>query len=294
MDDEDATSVSLTASGGGTEGQSITYTATLGAAAQAPVLVTLSNSSIITIASGASTGTVSVAARTDDSYDQGTTTVTASITNATGGNFETLTASGGAASTTVVDDEDATSVSLTAAPPPGAAAARKGSRSPAPRPGRGGSAAVLVTLSNSSIITIASGASTGTERGGRTDDSYDPGTTTVTASITTATGGNFETLTASGGAASTTVVDDEDATSVSLTASGGGTEGQSITHTATLGAAARRGALRTLSNSSIITIASGASTGTVSVAARTDDSYDQGTTTVTASITTATGGNFET
>jgi hypothetical protein len=67
--------------------------------------VTLSNSSIITIASGASTGTVSVAARTDDSYDQGTSTVTASITNATGGNFETLTASGGAASTTVVDDE---------------------------------------------------------------------------------------------------------------------------------------------------------------------------------------------
>jgi hypothetical protein len=73
----------------------------------------------------------------------------------------------------------------------------------------------------------------------RTDDSYDQGTTTVTASITNATGGNFETLTASGGAASTTVVDDEDATSVSLTASGGGTEGQSITYTATLGAAAQ-------------------------------------------------------
>jgi hypothetical protein len=99
---------------------------------------------------------------------------------------------------------------------------------------------VLVTLSNSSIITIASGASTGTVSvAARTDDSYDQGTTTVTASITNATGGNFETLTASGGAASTTVVDDEDATSVSLTASGGGTEGQSITYTATLGAAAQ-------------------------------------------------------
>jgi surface adhesion protein len=291
VDDEDATSVSLTASGGGTEGQSITYTATLGAAAQAPVLVTLSNSSIITIASGASTGTVSVAARTDDSYDQGTTTVTASITNATGGNFETLTASGGAASTTVVDDEDATSVSLTAS----GGGTEGQSITYTATLGAAAQAPVLVTLSNSSIITIASGASTGTVSvAARTDDSYDQGTTTVTASITNATGGNFETLTASGGAASTTVVDDEDATSVSLTASGGGTEGQSITYTATLGAAAQAPVLVTLSNSSIITIASGASTGTVSVAARTDDSYDQGTTTVTASITNATGGNFET
>jgi hypothetical protein len=114
VDDEDATSVSLAATGGGTEGQSITYTATLGAAAQADTFVTLSNGSVITIGSGASSGTVSVAARTDDSYDQGTTTVTASISSATGGNFETLTVSGGAASTTVVDDEDATSVSLAA------------------------------------------------------------------------------------------------------------------------------------------------------------------------------------
>jgi hypothetical protein len=291
VDDEDATSVSLTASGGGTEGQSITYTATLGAAAQAEVLVTLSNSSIITIASGASTGTVSVAARTDDSYDQGTTTVTASITNATGGNFETLTASGGAASTTVVDDEDATSVSLTAS----GGGTEGQSITYTATLGAAAQAEVLVTLSNSSIITIASGASTGTVSvAARTDDSYDQGTSTVTASITNATGGNFETLTASGGAASTTVVDDEDATSVSLTASGGGTEGQSITYTATLGAAAQAEVLVTLSNSSIITIASGASTGTVSVAARTDDSYDQGTSTVTASITNATGGNFET
>lgn len=86
----------------------------LGAAAQADTFVTLSNGSVITIGSGASSGTVSVAARTDDSYDQGTTTVTASISSATGGNFETLTVSGGAASTTVVDDEDATSVSLAA------------------------------------------------------------------------------------------------------------------------------------------------------------------------------------
>ncbi|MBK9352289.1 MAG: hypothetical protein IPN05_19780 [Sulfuritalea sp.] len=59
------------------------------------VLVAVSGGSVITIGSGASSGTVSVAARTDDSYDQGTTTVTASISSATGGNFETLTVSGG-------------------------------------------------------------------------------------------------------------------------------------------------------------------------------------------------------
>jgi hypothetical protein len=291
VDDEDATSVSLAATGGGTEGQSITYTATLGAAAQADTFVTLSNGSVITIGSGASSGTVSVAARTDDSYDQGTTTVTASISSATGGNFETLTVSGGAASTTVVDDEDATSVSLAAT----GGGTEGQSITYTATLGAAAQADTFVTLSNGSVITIGSGASSGTVSvAARTDDSYDQGTTTVTASISSATGGNFETLTVSGGAASTTVVDDEDATSVSLAATGGGTEGQSITYTATLGAAAQADTFVTLSNGSVITIGSGASSGTVSVAARTDDSYDQGTTTVTASISSATGGNFET
>ena len=57
--------LSLTASASAVEGTNITYTASLTSAAQSQVLVTITGGSIITIASGSSSGTVSVAAPTD-------------------------------------------------------------------------------------------------------------------------------------------------------------------------------------------------------------------------------------
>jgi surface adhesion protein len=71
------------------EGGQITYTATLTNAAGSPVTVTLSNGAVITIDAGKTTGTVTVAAPADDVYkDAGT--VQATISTATGGNFESL------------------------------------------------------------------------------------------------------------------------------------------------------------------------------------------------------------
>ena len=97
------------------EGGSIVYTASLTAAAQAPVVVTLSNGATITIAAGASSGTVSVAAPSDDVYvDAGS--VSATISNAAGGNFEHLAVDPAAATTAVTDTIDTTTVSLTATP----------------------------------------------------------------------------------------------------------------------------------------------------------------------------------
>ena len=74
------------------EGGSIVYTANLTHAAGTPVTVTLSNGAVITIAADATSGSVTVEAPKDDAYiDAGK--VSATISTATGGNFENLVTS---------------------------------------------------------------------------------------------------------------------------------------------------------------------------------------------------------
>ena len=111
----DTTTVSLAATPSVAEGGFIVYTASLTAAAQSPVTVNLSNGATITIAAGATTGTVSVAAPGDDVYvDAGS--VPATISSATGGKFENLAINPAAATTAITDTIDITTVSLTATP----------------------------------------------------------------------------------------------------------------------------------------------------------------------------------
>ncbi|MBK9352334.1 MAG: hypothetical protein IPN05_20005 [Sulfuritalea sp.] len=286
-DTTDATTVSLTASPSVAEGGSITYTASLGAAAQGQVLVTITGGSIITIASGATSGTVSVAAPGEDVYLD-SSTVSRSITGATGGNFESLAASTVAATTSISDTTDATTVSLTASP----SMAEGGSITYTASLGAAAQGQVLVTITGGSIITIASGATSGTVSVAAPGEDVYLDSSTVSRSITGATGGNFESLAASTVAASTSISDTTDATTVSLTASPTIAEGGSITYTASLGAAAQGQVLVTITGGSIITIASGATSGTVSVAAPGEDVYLDSST-VSRSITGATGGNFE-
>jgi small nuclear ribonucleoprotein (snRNP)-like protein len=88
-DSIDTTSVSLTATGTVVEGGQITYTATLTNAAQTPVTITLSNGSTITIEAGKTTGSVNVPTAANDVYNNGST-VSTTITGASGGNFENL------------------------------------------------------------------------------------------------------------------------------------------------------------------------------------------------------------
>ncbi|MEZ9665225.1 immunoglobulin-like domain-containing protein, partial [Vibrio cyclitrophicus] len=66
-DDSDVTTVSLSADASVTEGENITYTATLTNPADGAVTVTLSNGATITIADGATSGTTTVPA-SDDVY----------------------------------------------------------------------------------------------------------------------------------------------------------------------------------------------------------------------------------
>ncbi|SCZ47257.1 MULTISPECIES: retention module-containing protein, partial [unclassified Pseudomonas] len=103
----DTTTVTLTAGNTVTEGGQITYTATLTNPAQTPVTVTLSNGSVITIAAGQTTGTVNVETPANDVYNNGST-VSTTITGATGGNFENLVPSTTPAVTTITDSADTT------------------------------------------------------------------------------------------------------------------------------------------------------------------------------------------
>ncbi|MEO3728433.1 LapA family giant adhesin [Pseudomonas syringae] len=286
-DTVDTTNLSLSATGTVAEGGSITYTATLTNAAGTPVTVTLSNGAVITIEAGKTTGTVTVAAPADDVYkDAGN--VQATITNATGGNFENLVTSTTPAVTSVTDTIDTTTVKLTAT----ATAAEGGNvvyTATVGAPVTG--SPVTVTLSNGQSITIEVGKTTGTVTTTAPNDVL-TGHAPLTNAITGVSGGNYENLVADKTPVSTTVTDTVDTTNLSLSATGTVAEGGSITYTATLTNAAGSPVTVTLSNGSVITIEAGKTTGTVTVPAPADDVYkDAGN--VQATITNASGGNFE-
>ncbi|MBH3409111.1 LapA family giant adhesin, partial [Pseudomonas glycinae] len=286
-DTVDTTNLSLSATNSVAEGGSITYTATLTNAAGTPVTVTLSNGAVITIEAGKTTGTVTVPAPADDVYkDAGN--VQATITNATGGNFENLVTSTTPAVTSVTDTIDTTTVKLTAT----TTAAEGGNvvyTATVGAPVTG--SPVTVTLANGQSITIEVGKTTGTVTTTAPNDVL-TGHAPLTNSITNVSGGNYENLVADKTPVSTTVTDTIDTTNLSLSATGTVAEGGSITYTATLTNAAGSPVTVTLSNGAVITIDAGKTTGTVTVPAPADDVYkDAGN--VQATITNATGGNFE-
>ncbi|MGY2443455.1 retention module-containing protein, partial [Pseudomonas sp. SDO52101_S400] len=283
----DTTTVTLTAGNSVTEGGQITYTATLTNPAQTPVTVTLSNGSTITIGAGQTTGTVNVPTAPNDVYNNGST-VTTTITGATGGNFENLVPNPTPAVTTIVDSKDITGLTLTATGTVvegGQITYTATLTNPAQTP-------VTVTLSNGSTITIGAGQTSGSVNVPTApNDVYNNGGT-VSTTITGATGGNFENLVPNTTPATTTVTDSIDTTNLSLSATGSVAEGGSIVYTATLTNPAGTPVTVTLSNGSVITIEAGKTTGSVTVPAPADDVYkDAGKVEVT--IKDASGGNFE-
>ncbi|MBN3865828.1 large adhesive protein, partial [Pseudomonas frederiksbergensis] len=286
-DSKDDTGLSLSASTEVAEGGSIVYTATLTNPAGTPVTVTLSNGAVITIAAGATTGSVSVAAPADDVYkDAGT--VQATISTATGGNFENLVPSTAPAVTIVTDTLDTSTVNLTATSTvaEGGTVVYTASVS-APVTG----SPVVVTLSNGQTITIPVGASSGSVNFVAPNDAL-AGGSSLSVKIDDAKGGNYEKLEVDGKSADTSITDTPDTTTLSLSATDSVAEGGSIVYTATLTNAAGTPVTVTLSNGAVITIAAGATSGSVTVDAPKDDVYkDAGT--VQATISTATGGNFE-
>ncbi|MFS2201436.1 retention module-containing protein, partial [Pseudomonas sp. Pseusp3] len=286
-DTVDTTTVTLTAGNTVTEGGQITYTATLNNPAQTPVTVTLSNGSVITIEAGKTSGSVVVETPANDVYVNGST-VSTTITGTTGGNFENLVPSTAPAVTTVTDSVDSTGLILSATgniTEGGQITYTATLTNPAQTP-------VTVTLSNGSVITIEAGKTSGSVVVETpANDVYVNGST-VSTTITGTTGGNFENLVPSTAPAVTSITDSVDSTGLTLSATGNITEGGQITYTATLTNPAGTPMTVTLSNGSVITIEAGKTTGSVVVETPANDVYVNGST-VSTTITGATGGNFE-
>ncbi|MGL4944306.1 MAG: immunoglobulin-like domain-containing protein [Thermoguttaceae bacterium] len=292
-DDADDTTVSLSATAEITEaGTEVTYTATLTNAAQTAVTVTLSNGVVINIAAGATTGSEVFAVTPDEDVYVDPTTISATIATVTGGNFENLVIDPTPAVTSIVDTIDDTTVSLSAT----AEITEAGTEvtytatltNAAQTP-------VTVTLSNGVVINIAAGATTGSEVFAVTPDEdvyVDP--TSISATIKTATGGNFENLVVDPTPAVTSIVDTIDDTTVSLSATAEITEaGTEVTYTATLTNAAQTAVTVTLSNGVVINIAAGATTGSEVFPVTPDEDVYVDPTSISATIATVTGGNFE-
>ncbi|MCG3646778.1 retention module-containing protein, partial [Pseudomonas putida] len=283
----DTTTATLTASPSVTEGGVITYTVTLSNPAQTPVTVTLSNGQVITVEAGKTQGSVDFQTPANDVYNNGST-VSVTIENATGGNFEQLTPNPTPAQTTINDSVDTTTATLTASPSVtegGVITYTVTLSNPAQTP-------VTVTLSNGQTITVEAGKTQGSvDFQTPANDVYNNGST-VSVTIENATGGNFEQLTPNPTPAQTTINDSVDTTTATLTASPSVTEGGVITYTVTLSNPAQTPVTVTLSNGQTITVEAGKTQGSVDFQTPANDVYNNGST-VSVTIENATGGNFE-
>ncbi|WP_372029224.1 retention module-containing protein [Pseudomonas kurunegalensis] len=286
-DSVDNTTATLTASPSVTEGGVITYTVTLSNPAQTPVTITLSNGQTITVEAGKTQGSVDFQTPANDVYNNGST-VSVTIENATGGNFEQLTANPTPAQTTINDSVDNTTATLTASPSVtegGVITYTVTLSNPAQTP-------VTITLSNGQTITVEAGKTQGSvDFQTPANDVYNNGST-VSVTIENATGGNFEQLTANPTPAQTTINDSVDNTTATLTASPSVTEGGVITYTVTLSNPAQTPVTITLSNGQTITVEAGKTQGSVDFQTPANDVYNNGST-VSVTIENATGGNFE-
>ncbi|MCX2688979.1 retention module-containing protein, partial [Pseudomonas sp. DCB_AW] len=286
-DSVDVTTATLTANPSVTEGGVITYTVTLSNPAQTPVTVTLSNGQTITVEAGKTQGSVDFQTPANDVYNNGST-VSTTITGATGGNFEQLTPNPTPAQTTINDSVDVTTATLTANPSVtegGVITYTVTLSNPAQTP-------VTVTLSNGQTITVEAGKTQGSvDFQTPANDVYNNGST-VSVTIKDATGGNFEQLTPNPTPAQTTINDSVDVTTATLTASPSVTEGGVITYTVTLSNPAQTPVTVTLSNGQTITVEAGKTQGSVDFQTPANDVYNNGST-VSTTITGATGGNFE-
>ncbi|WP_268872690.1 immunoglobulin-like domain-containing protein, partial [Pseudomonas sp. BRG-100] len=294
---DNTTTVTLTAPSVVNEGGQITYTATLSNKAGTDVTLKLDNGSSIIIKAGETVGTVTVPAPTDDVFiDKSTQTV--KITETTGGNFEKLEVAGNGATTTINDTIDKVDVVLSATTTVGEGGNIVYTASLVDKNGApvtNITSPLTVTLDNGKTITIGVNQSSGSITTIAPNDVY-KGDQTVTTAIKGVTGGeHFENLVPGTTAVNTTVTDTPgttDLTTVTLTAPTAVNEGGQITYTATLNNKAGSDMVVQLDNGSSITIKQGATVGTVTVPAPTDDVFiDKSTQTV--NITGTTGGNFE-
>ena len=270
-------------------GASYVFTATLSNASEG-VTTIHTDQGDISIADGATTGTLTIASGNGEDVYTDASSLTAHITGVSGGNFESLTVGSGTATANVTDTVTPATVDLTAS---------------TVTEGAGASYVFTATLSNASEgvttihtdqgdISIADGATTGTLTiaSGNGEDVYTDASS-LTAHITGVSGGNFESLTVGSGTATANVTDTVTPATVDLTASTV-TEGAGASYvfTATLSNASE-GVTTIHTDQGDISIADGATTGTLTIASGNGEDVYTDASSLTAHITGVSGGNFE-
>ncbi|WP_157490799.1 retention module-containing protein, partial [Enterovibrio coralii] len=300
-DDRDATKVTLELNnsiGSMTEGDTVDLTVSVESAPQnSDLVITLSNGQLVTIPKGQTSVTVDFTPdRGDDTYTQGQTSQTVSVTGVSGGDYEDVDISGASATVNITDDSDATKVSLEL----NKTSATEGevldltvNVESAPQ-----NSDLLITLSNGQTVTIPQGQTSVTVdfTPDRADDAYTQGQTSQIVSVTSTSGGGFENLNSAEATASVDITDDNDTTTFTLSSTTDGedvVEGGSITYAVTLDAAAKEDITVTLSNGKTVTILEGELSGTVEVDVRADDVYERADDTVSATITGVSANSFE-
>ncbi|MFJ7813515.1 immunoglobulin-like domain-containing protein, partial [Pseudomonas asiatica] len=288
-DSVDTTTATLTANPSVTEGGVITYTVTLSNPAQSPVTVTLSNGQTITVEAGKTQGSVDFQTPANDVYNNGST-VSTTITGATGGNFEQLVPNPTPVQTTINDSVDTTTATLTANPSVtegGVITYTVTLSNPAQSP-------VTVTLSNGQTITVEAGKTQGSvDFQTPANDVYNNGST-VSVTIESATGGNFEQLTPNPTPASTVISDSIDTVTVSIVSNGNVTEDQQPSFTVKVSQALDRPLTVTLSNGDTVTIEAGKTEVEYKTSAQGDDVIkDAGSVTLSVTDATVSGATFE-
>ncbi|MFK3816245.1 immunoglobulin-like domain-containing protein, partial [Pseudomonas sp. NPDC089407] len=285
----DITTLTLTATDTVAEGGKITYTATLTNKAGTDLVIKLSNGETITIAAGSKEASITVDAPSDDVYIDAEN-LSVKVDSTTGGDFEKLEVSSTAAVTKVTDTIDTTTVTLTATQSvvEGGVVTYTASVNH-----KVTGSDLVVKLANGQTITIPVGESSASVPFTAPNNVYNTNLN-LTNKITDISGGNYEKVVATG--SPVTVVTDvpgtKDTTNLSLTATPSVAEGGYITYTATLTNKAGTEMTVRLSNGETITIAEGATQGSVTIKAPADDPYiDAGT--VQAKIDGSTGGDFE-
>ncbi|MFR9720990.1 retention module-containing protein, partial [Aeromonas diversa] len=301
----DTATATLTATPSVTEGGVITYTVTLSHPAQGEVSLTLSNGQIVTIAYGQRIGSIDFQTPPNDVYNNGST-VSATITAASGGNFEQLAVSQAPAETRINDSIDVTTVTLSSATQ-GQNVVEGGSivyTATASNPVT--ETPLLVTLSNGVVITIPVGASSASSEpiSVRGDDIYQQGNEVLSVTITGTNGGNYEALTPSG-TVTHIVVDDQDAPTLTLTGDASVLEGSRANYTLTISDAPKSdlivkmvvghittddGDVQTVTRD--VVIKAGTTATTFEVASQ-DDAIDEPVEQFLVSVTDVSGGGYE-
>ncbi|TNC82859.1 MAG: hypothetical protein C9356_03045 [Oleiphilus sp.] len=289
----DTTTVSLSATGSITEaGGTVTYTASVDNAPATDMTVTLNNGETITIAAGNTSGSVDVVVAADEDAIVDASTISAAISSTSGGNFESVSIDTTAAVTNITDTIDTTTVSLSATnsiTEAGGTVTYTASVDNAP------ATDMMVGLDNGETITIAAGATSGTvDVTVAADEDAIVDASSISAAITSTSGGNFENVSIDTTAAVTNITDTIDTTTVSLSATNSITEaGGTVTYTASVDNAPATDMTVSLDNGETITIAAGDTSGTVDVVVASDEDVIVDASTISATISSTSGGNFE-